>query len=129
MPLPLKTILVADDDPELQHILWSVLSEPGYTVLVASDGYEALRILVERHVDLLLTDLKMPGIDGFELARQARLMRPNLHVIYLSGHSADICSSGPIYGRLVEKPVRPAELLSVVGREIDRTDHILGSVR
>jgi CheY-like chemotaxis protein len=129
MSLPLKTILVADDDPELQHILWAVLSEPGYTVLVASDGYEALRLLVERHVDLLLTDLKMPGIDGFELARQARLMRPNLHVIYLSGHSAEISSSGPTYGWLVEKPVRPAELVSVVAREIDRTDHVPGSVR
>lgn len=55
-----------------------------YTVLTASTGYEALRVLVERWLDLLITDVVMPGISGFELARQAKLMRPHLHVIYLS---------------------------------------------
>jgi DNA-binding response OmpR family regulator len=120
----LKTILVAEDDSELRQVLAYILSEPGYTVVTASDGYAALRVLVERSVDLLLTDLKMPGINGFELAQQARLMRPRLHVIYLSGHSADIESRGPTYGRLVQKPVRAAELVAVIGQEIARTDHV-----
>jgi CheY-like chemotaxis protein len=55
---------------------------------VGLDGYEAVRILAGRWVDLLIADIKMPGLDGFELARQAKLMRPNLYVIYLSATSS-----------------------------------------
>jgi DNA-binding response OmpR family regulator len=117
--MPLKTILLVDDDPELRDLLVTVLAEPGYTVLVAADGYEALRILVERVVDLMITDIKMPGITGFELARQAKLMRPNLHVIYLSGHDSKAKrSDGPTYGMLVRKPLRAAELLDIVAEEM-----------
>jgi hypothetical protein len=50
-----------------------------------SNGYEALRVPIERRVDLLIADVVMPGISGFALARQARVMRPKLQVIYLSG--------------------------------------------
>jgi len=117
--MPLKTILVADDDRELRDLISTVLEEPGYTVLAAADGYEALRILVERAVDLLITDVKMPGISGFELARQAKLMRPRLHVIYLSGHdSMTKRTGGPTYGVLLRKPVRPAELLEIIQEEM-----------
>ena len=94
----------------------AILAEPGYTVLAASNGYEAMGILAERVVDLLLTDIKMPGISGFDFARQARLMRPYLHVIYLSGKDIDAdLSAGPIYGRVIRKPVRAGDLL----REVD----------
>ena len=117
--MSLKTILLVDDDADLRDVVVTILSEPGHTVLTASDGYEALRVLVERAVDLLITDLKMPGITGFELARQAKLMRPSLHVIYLTGHdSASKQTGGPTYGLLLHKPVRATELLSLVDHEI-----------
>ncbi len=117
--MPLKTILVADDNADLREMIVAILREPGYTVLAAADGYEALRVLVERVVDLLITDVKMPGISGFELARQAKLMRPNLHVIYLSGHgSMTKWPGGPTYGQLLRKPIRANELLDVVEEEM-----------
>src|SRR6476646_5439891 len=110
--MPLKTILIVDDDLDLREIVVAILSEPGHTVLTAADGYEALRVLVERAVDLLITDLKMPGISGFELARQAKLMRPHLHVIYVTGHdSAAVRTEGRTYGRVLRKPVRANDLL------------------
>jgi CheY-like chemotaxis protein len=114
----LRTILVVDDDLDLRDVIVAILREPGYTVLTASTGYEALRVLVERWVDLLITDVVMPGISGFELARQAKLMRPHLHVIYLSGRVSGSDGNGPTYGMLVPKPIRAGMLLEAVDREI-----------
>jgi DNA-binding response OmpR family regulator len=119
--MPLKTILLVDDDLDLREVLVEILSGPGHTVLTAADGYEALRVLVERAVDLLITDLKMPGITGFELARQAKLMRPNLHVIYVTGQDSAIKrTGGRTYGTLLHKPVRANELIDIVDREMGR---------
>jgi DNA-binding response OmpR family regulator len=116
--MPLRTILLVDDDLELRDVVVAILAAPGYTVLTASDGYEALRILVDRSVDLMITDVKMPGISGFELARQAKLMRPNLHVIYISGQASGPDRKGPTYGVLIHKPVRARELLEIIEREM-----------
>jgi CheY-like chemotaxis protein len=77
-----------------------------------------LRVLVERSVDLLITDVTMPGLSGYELARQAKLMRPNLHVIYLSGRVSGPDRTGPIYGTLVAKPIRAERLLDLIEREM-----------
>lgn len=113
--------MLVDDDLDLREIVCAILSEPGHTVLTAADGFEALRVLVERAVDLLITDLKMPGISGFELARQAKLMRPYLHVIYVTGHDSAITrTGGRTYGTLLQKPVRAHELLELVDREMTR---------
>ena len=114
------TILLVDDEPEIRQVVLTALAEPRYNVLTASDGYEAVRLLWEHWVDLLITDVRMPGsIDGFQLARQAKLMRPNLHVLYISGYYATADqSAGPTYGRLLEKPVRPADPLQEIHREL-----------
>jgi CheY-like chemotaxis protein len=115
----LHTILLVDDESELRDVLVTILAEPGHTVLMASDGYEALRILVERRVDLLITDVKMPGISGFELARQAKLMRPDLHILYISGSQVAVRhAQGPTYGRVLDKPLRASDLLVEVSRAL-----------
>jgi len=84
-----KTILVADDDPELRQVIGDILADGDRTILTAADGYEAIRILADRHVDLMIVDVRMPGIDGFQFARQVKVMRPLLHVIYISGYDFD----------------------------------------
>ena len=65
-------ILVVDDDNAVRDVVVQMLSANGFGVLTASDGSEALRILGQRSVDLLFTDIVMPGMDGVELARWAR---------------------------------------------------------
>jgi CheY-like chemotaxis protein len=117
-----KTILLVDDDPDLRDVLVALLAEPGYVVVTAMDGYEALRILVERPIDILITDVKMPGITGFELARQARLIRPNLPIMYMSGSVGAISETrGPTYGRILRKPFRAIDLLVEITRALGLT--------
>jgi DNA-binding response OmpR family regulator len=115
----LDTILLADDDPDLREIIVATLAEAGYAVLTASDGYDAVRVLADNWVNLLITDVTMPGIDGFELARQAKVMRPNINVIYLSGYSAaSVKSAGPTYGPVLQKPMRMSDLLDEIRRQL-----------
>ena len=109
----LETILFVDDDPELREIVAAALARPGYAIFTASDGYEADRILTSNRVSLLITDIKMPGLNGFELARWARAMRPNIQIIYLSGYSID-GGPGPVYGAVLKKPLRMGDLLAEV---------------
>jgi DNA-binding response OmpR family regulator len=107
-----RTILIADDDPDLTEIIAGGLAEAGYTVLTAANGYDAIGVLADNWVTLLITDIRMPGIDGFELARQAKVMRPNIKVIYLSG--ADGQTDGAIHGPVIQKPMRIADLVDEV---------------
>jgi CheY-like chemotaxis protein len=81
------TVLVCNDDAEMLEVVSAILREPGYTVVTARDGYDAIGILADRHIDLLLTDVRMPGLDGMQLAKQAKVMRPNLRIVYISGFS------------------------------------------
>lgn len=117
----LYTILLADDDLMLLEVVAQVLAEPGYVVLTATDGYEAIRVLTERHVDLMITDIKMPGLSGFELAAQAKLIRPRLHIIYISGYyTAAERGKQRTFGILLQKPVRGPDLLVAIQKEMTR---------
>lgn len=111
-----RTILVTDDEPDLREVIAAALAEAGYTVLTAANGYDAIGILADNWVTLLIADITMPGIDGFELARQAKVMRPNIKVIYLSGAMAK--SDGPVHGPVIQKPMRVADLVGEVRRQL-----------
>jgi two-component system, cell cycle response regulator CpdR len=115
----LPTILLVDDEPDFREVMVTILTRAGHTVFAAADGYEGVRLLAEHWVDLLITDVRLPGVDGLQLARQAKVMRPNLRIIYISGFYASVePSAGPIHGRLMAKPIDPAELLQEVRRAL-----------
>jgi CheY-like chemotaxis protein len=102
-----RTILVVDDDPGVLDYASNVLEECGYTVLTAPDGVTALVLLrTHDHVDLLFTDVVMPGLDGVEVARRARQESPGLKVLFTSAYAADAIPAG----RLLKKPYRPHQL-------------------
>lgn len=67
-----KTILVVEDEPSYQHTLAEKLGMEGFAILAAKDGEEGLAIALEKHPDLILLDLKMPKMDGIEMARRLR---------------------------------------------------------
>lgn len=86
---PAKTILVADDDPGVRELVATVLQYRGYRVLRAADGAAGLEHLRQRPVDMLITDVDMPILDGHELAGRARAMWPDLPILFMSGSAMD----------------------------------------
>lgn len=109
------TILFAEDERPLRDAVKALLTEHGFKVLTAEDGYGAIRVLVEQSADLLLTDVVMPGISGFELARQAKMIWPHLRVLYMTGHAnRPEGREGVRYGKLLQKPIRADEILAEV---------------
>jgi CheY-like chemotaxis protein len=108
--------LVVDDDPIVLELVAEILSGPGYAVTTAREGYEAIRILADRHFDLMITDIKMPGLDGMQLGIQAKLMRPRLKIIYMTAFAE--AAPHAQYGPVIAKPFRPASLLALARKEL-----------
>jgi CheY-like chemotaxis protein/anti-sigma regulatory factor (Ser/Thr protein kinase) len=110
-----QTILVAEDEPTVRELVRSALARAGYRVLAARDGEEAM-VRAAAHdgrIDLLLTDVVMPNVNGRELARRFRAARPDARVLFMSGYAADvIADEGALNGdaELLVKPFTPEEL-------------------
>jgi signal transduction histidine kinase/sensor domain CHASE-containing protein/CheY-like chemotaxis protein len=85
------TVLLVEDDAAVRKLAQAVLEERGYTVLVASDGMEALAMVDGQpgRIDLLVTDVIMPGMAGDELVEHMRLRRPDLKVVFVSGYASE----------------------------------------
>lgn len=79
-------ILVVDDEASIRLTLGALLRRSGYTVSTASSGEEAIELLKEQRFDLLLIDLKMPGVDGMAVVRAAQERDPEAVLIILTGH-------------------------------------------
>jgi two-component system response regulator FlrC len=117
-------ILVTDDEEGIRSFVAEALATDGHAVAQAADGNEALCKLAERGFDLLLTDLKMPGLDGMALVRKVRAEQPELEVIVLTAHgTVDTAVEAMKLGALdyLQKPVgSPAELRLLVSRALER---------
>ncbi|HUS90381.1 MAG TPA: response regulator, partial [Phycisphaerae bacterium] len=81
-----KTILIAEDEPVLRESLAELLAEEGYEVLQAAHGKEAYDLVLQRPVDLVLTDVRMPEMDGMELLQHLRKLAPETPVIMLTAY-------------------------------------------
>jgi two-component system NtrC family response regulator len=82
----METILVVDDEKNYLLVLSAVLEEEGYEVLTALGGHEALEIQKSSDLDLILSDMKMPGMDGIELLENIKALDPDLPVIMMTAH-------------------------------------------
>jgi len=114
-----ETVLLVEDQEPVRRLTRRMLALHGYRVLEAADGAEAQSV-ASRHtarIDLLLTDVVMPGISGWTLAEQLRKARPDLRVMLMSGYSEDMTArrGAPAAGLLfIQKPFGPAELAAKV---------------
>ena len=115
-----ETVLVVEDEEAVRRLILTALESNGYRVLVAGDGVEALKLLSSHTapLDLLITDLAMPGMNGLELARKVVDRLPAIEVLYISGYAEDVRQSGAIEeSRFLQKPFAPNVLVRKV-REI-----------
>jgi two-component system, NtrC family, response regulator AtoC len=117
-------ILVADDEAGLREFITDSLELDEHTVVAAKDGKEAAKILEERGFDLLLTDLKMPGLDGMSLLRKVRAEQPEVEVIVMTAHgTVDNAVEAMKLGAFeyLQKPISgPDELRLLVARAVER---------
>jgi two-component system nitrogen regulation response regulator NtrX len=80
------SILIVDDEPSIVQSLKGILSDEGFAVLSASNGYEALKIIEQESPDLVLLDVWMPGIDGIETLKEIKKNNQHIQVVIITGH-------------------------------------------
>jgi PAS domain S-box-containing protein len=120
VPRAAGTVLLVEDEPAVRAVAVRVLERAGYRVVAAAGGEEALRRAAgEEAIDLVLTDVVMPGMSGVTVAERLRAERPGVRVLFMSGYSSDLpealASTG---GSLLQKPFTPATLLDRVAEAI-----------
>jgi two-component system, cell cycle sensor histidine kinase and response regulator CckA len=122
-----ETILVVEDEEAIRLLVEKMLSASGYKVLSASGGGEAL-LLTDRYegkIDLILTDVVMPGTNGRDLARRLSDSHPGMRVLYMSGYTDDVISRHGILEEnvhFIAKPFTPSELRAAVRDVLDELD-------
>jgi two-component system KDP operon response regulator KdpE len=121
-----KKILVVDDEPSLVRIISQVLTDKGFEVLQANNGQEALRLLFAQKPDLVLLDVVMPGIDGWQTCSRIRDISPAIPIIMLTGQrkTEDDVVRGLDYGAddYLLKPVGNRELVARVRAALRRAE-------
>jgi PAS domain S-box-containing protein len=120
-----ETVLVVEDNAALRRVVVRQLSELGYQVVEAENGAAGLRLLEEQSIDLLLTDVVMPGgVNGHELARRARQRWPQIKIVFTSGFSEARLNGEldplPASTPLLSKPYRKEDLANAAREALDR---------
>ncbi len=117
------TILVVEDEDGLRCVIRRLLQDEGYTVLEAADGARALQLLAhgaDQQVGLVLTDLRMPVMDGRQLAAALARLHPSLPIVFMSGFTAQLMDLRLVSPELtfLPKPFRNDDLLATVRGQI-----------
>jgi CheY-like chemotaxis protein len=117
------TVLVVEDDDGVRELAGSILAEAGYTVLTAAGSREALALLEDHAgpLDLLLTDVVMPEMNGPALAEHVRCLRPGIRVVFMSGYAGQALGDFGLLDAgitLIPKPFTPASLTSQIAETL-----------
>jgi CheY-like chemotaxis protein len=110
-------ILVVDDEEIMRNLLDKMLSLEGYNILTAVDGQDALEVVAKEKVDLVVSDMKMPRMDGFELLKNLRNNYPDIGVVIMTGFGDTYTVKDALLlgaDEYLSKPFKRLELLSVV---------------
>lgn len=116
------TLLIVDDDRPILHSLEGLLTDEGFTVLTAPNGYECLKTIDAEHPDLVLLDIWMPGLDGIETLREIKKSHPGIPVIMISGHGTiDTAVTATKYGAFsfIEKPISIDKVIVAINNALN----------
>jgi CheY-like chemotaxis protein len=119
-----RTVVLVDDEDDVRSVMRSVLVQRGYTVLDASSGADAIRLLADHPnpVDILVTDVLMPGMTGRELYEHLARRHPGLRVLYVSGYADDAFGGEPGWGHaFLSKPFSLDTFAERVRDELNRS--------
>jgi PAS domain S-box-containing protein len=106
-----ETVLVVEDEPVVRAVILEMLAEQGYRTLEAVDGPSGLRILRDRErIDLLVTDVGLPGMNGRQLADQARETRPDLKILFITGYAESVAIADGFLQPGMEMITKPFDL-------------------
>jgi len=109
-------ILAVEDEFFVRSLIVETLQGEGHTVLDAPDGEAALAMVREApDIELIVTDVRMPKLDGFALALSARALRPGLPVLFMTGYSGASPPEALATAPMLHKPFAPEELVATVG--------------
>jgi CheY-like chemotaxis protein len=119
-----ETILLVEDEAEVRELARKILEGNNYRVLLAKDGQSALRIVEKyrKEIDLILTDVIMPGMSGRDVAREIQKRKPGIRVVYMSGYTDDAILPHGILeenARFIQKPFGSFELLRIIREALD----------
>lgn len=110
-------VLVVDDDQDSRDSLRMLLEDSGMVVGVAHSGIEAVLQVKEKHFGVVLMDIGMPGINGYEACERVLDVDPRAKVVFVTGHQVDDCAKQALSAgafSLISKPVEPEDMLEMV---------------
>jgi CheY-like chemotaxis protein len=116
------TVLVVDDEPDMRESIARILRRAQYTCVAVPTVREALTVLDHTPMDLILTDLRMPGADGLTLVREARRRVPGTPVVIVTAYATDVVAEGALRAgavALLPKPFTAGELLETARRALE----------
>lgn len=130
-PRETETILIVDDDPHVLEVLYARLQSAGYTVLKAGNGQDALVLLKSNRIDLMVSDMKMPGMGGMELLARARTKQPGLPIVFLTAYGTIPDAVKAVKAGAVDyfaKPFDGKELVGKLREVLDRRPKVSDEV-
>ncbi len=121
MPDPARRVLVVEDDPDLSSLLEVILCDAGYRVLTAADGLQALERVAQEMPGLILLDMRMPRMNGWEFAREfhARHGRAAPIVVVTAAENAKLRAQEIGADGYLEKPFELEDVLRLVARHLE----------
>jgi CheY-like chemotaxis protein len=111
------TVLIIDDDPDMRDILVAVLEAEGHAVIAVAGGREALATAAERHIDMVVTDILMPDMEGIEIIRALRKANRGTNIVAISAAEQYLDMASDFGAdEVIAKPLKVSDFRGVVAR-------------